>query len=140
MTITKEQFINELNNALEWEYAAAVQYVQHATVMTGAEYDAITKELIVHANEELSHAVMVSDLVSDLGGVPTINVKKREVSPNPKTMLEQDLKGEEHAIAMYKQLIKWAEELQEYGIRRILEDILIQEEEHRRDILSSLGK
>ena len=140
MTITKEQFINELNNALEWEYAAAVQYVQHATVMTGAEYDAITKELIVHANEELSHAVMVSDLVSDLGGVPTINVKKREVSPYPKTMLEQDLKGEEHAIAMYKQLIKWAEELQEYGIRRILEDILIQEEEHRRDILSSLGK
>ena len=140
MTPTKEQFINELNKALEWEYAAAVQYVQHAAVMTGAQYDAITKELVIHADEELAHAVMVSDLISDLGGVPTINVEKRETSSNPGTMLEQDLQGEEHAIAMYKQLIGWAEELKEYGMRRILEDILIQEEEHRRDLLSSLGK
>lgn len=140
MTITKEQLIGELNKALEWEYAAAVQYIQHASVMTGAEYDAITKELIIHSNEEMAHAVMVSDLISDLGGIPTIDVEKRETSSESKIMLEQDLAGEEHAISTYKKLIKDAEELQEYGVRRILEDILIQEEEHRRDILSSLGR
>jgi len=28
-----------------------------------------------------------------------------------------------------------AEQLQEYGLRRIIEDILIQEEEHKRDLL-----
>jgi len=55
-------------------------------------------------------------------------------------MLEQDLAGEELAISIYKELIGIAEELKEYGIRRILEDILMDEEEHRRDILSSLGK
>lgn len=140
MKATKELFIEELNKALEWEYAAAVQYIQHAAVITGAEYDAIAKELEVHANEELAHAIMVSTAISDLGGTPSIEVEKREISGDAKTMLEQDLKGEEHAIFMYKNLIRMAEELQEYGIRRILEDILIQEEEHRRDILSSLGK
>ena len=55
-------------------------------------------------------------------------------------MLEQDLKGEELAIKIYKKLVSQAESLGEYGIRRVLEDILMQEEEHRRDILSSLGR
>lgn len=140
MAVTKEQFIDELNVALEWEYAAAVQYVQHAAVITGPEYDAIAKELIVHSNEEMAHAVMVSNAIADLGGVPSIDVEKREVSEDAKTMLEQDLWGEDNAISIYKNLIGMAEELKEYGVRRILEDILIQEEEHKRDILSSLGR
>jgi bacterioferritin len=41
---------------------------------------------------------------------------------------------------MHKELIAIAEELGEYGMRRALEDILVQEEEHRRDLLSSLGR
>ena len=135
-----QPFIDELNIALQWEYAAAVQYVQHASVITGAQYDAIAKELIVHSNEEMAHAVMLADAISDLGGTPTADVEKREVSEDSETLLTQDLAGEEYAITMYKKLIKQAEELEEYGIRRILEDILIQEEEHRRDLLSALGR
>jgi len=138
--MTKDQFIIGLNKALASEYAAAVQYVQHAAVITGPEYDAISKELIVHSNEEMAHAVMLSDIISDIGGTPTVEVDKRHTSDNPLTLLEQDLLGENEAIAMYKNLIKEAEELQEFGSRRILEDILIQEEEHRRDLMGSLGK
>jgi bacterioferritin len=51
-------------------------------------------------------------------------------------MLKQDLKGEKHAIASYKERIAQAESLQEYGLRRVIEDILIQEEEHERDLLT----
>jgi len=36
---------------------------------------------------------------------------------------------------LYKELIAMAEELGEYGKRRILEDILMDEEEHKRDLL-----
>lgn len=137
---TKEKFITDLNKALEWEYAAAVQYVQHAAVITGPEYDSISKELVVHANEELAHAIKVAEVIADLGATPSVEVEKREISDDSKTMLEQDLVGEELAIKMYKDLINQAEVLQEYGIRRVLEDILMDEEEHRRDILSNLGK
>ena len=140
MPTNKEQFITDLNKALEWEYAAAIQYIQHAAVITGAEYDSISKELIIHANEEIAHAILVANAISDLGGVPTIEVEKREISPESKTMLEQDLAGEELAIKLYKNLIKGADELGEYGIRRVMEDILMQEEEYRRDLMSSLGK
>lgn len=138
MGITKEELIAKLNKDLEWEYAAAVQYIQHAAVISGSKYMAIQKELVVHANEEIQHAIMISEQISYLGGTPTVDVEKRELSSDSFEMLKQDLKGETHAIKSYKERIKEAESLEEYGLRRVLEDVLIQEEEHERDILAAL--
>jgi bacterioferritin len=140
VAITLEKLIEELNKDLEWEYAAAVQYVQHAACITGAEFESISKELIIHAQEELQHAVMVAEQIDFLGGVPTIDVEKREISANSLAMLQQDLAGEENAIRRYKNRIAQAEQLQEYGLRRVLEDILIQEEEHKRDLQTVLSQ
>ncbi len=138
MTISREQLIAELNKDLEWEYAAAVQYVQHASVITGAQYESIIKELLIHSQEEMQHAVMLSDQIAFLGGTPTIDVEAREVSASSHEMLQQDLVGEENAIKRYKERIAQAESMQEYGLRRVLEDILIQEEEHKRDLMTVL--
>lgn len=140
MAITKEEFIKELNKDLEYEYAAAIQYVQHAAVITGAQYDAIAKELIVHSNEEMMHANQISTAITDLDGIPTIDVDERHISDDSTVMLEQDLKGEETAIRRYKERVAQARELGEYGIARVLEQILMDEEEHRRDLMSSLGR
>jgi bacterioferritin len=137
--ITKKTLIEELNKDLEWEYAAAIQYVQYAAVMTGPEYDSIIKELVIHAQEELQHAVNVAEQIAFLGGVPTIDVERIEVSDDSKAMLEQDLWGEDNAISRYKERIAQAEALGEYGLRRVLEDILMQEEEHKRDIQTALS-
>jgi len=135
-----DQFIKKLNKALEWEYAAAIQYIQHAAVMTGPQYQGIAAEMLVHSKEEMDHAVKVSTMINDLGGLPTVDVEKREISKDSKTMLEQDLKGENIAIELYKELIKIAEDLCEYAHRRILEEILMDEEEHKRDLLGALDK
>ena len=69
-----------------------------------------------------------------------MNVEERDTSDDSKVMLQQDLKGELNAINGYKERIAQAEELKLYGLRRALEDILIQEEEHYRDIAFMLGK
>ena len=134
------ELLKELNKDLEWEYAAAVQYVQHASVMSGPEYDSIIKELLLHSQEEMQHAVSLSDQIDFLGGTPTVDVESREVSDQSLTMLKQDLAGEENAISRYRERIGQAEALQEYGLRRALEDILIQEEEHKRDLLTVIRK
>ena len=140
MTINREEFIIELNKDLAWEYAAAIQYVQHSAVITGPEYEGIQKELVIHSQEEMQHAVMLSEQIDFLGGVPTVAIEDIEVSPQSIAMLEQDLVGEDNAIMRYKQRIRQAEALGEYGLRRVLEDILIQEEEHKRDLLSALNR
>ncbi len=48
-------------------------------------------------------------------------------------MPEQDLKGEDNAISRYKERIYQTGQLHEYGLRRVIEDTLIQEEERKRD-------
>ena len=140
MKITMKKLLAELNKDLEWEYSAAVQYTQHASTINGAEFDSIQKELLIHAQQEMQHAVMLSDQIDFLGGVPTVDVEKRAISKNSVEMLKQDLWGEENAIKRYRERIGQAEELKEYGLRRVLEDILIQEEEHKRDLVNALSK
>jgi bacterioferritin len=140
MKTTMKKLLQELNKDLEWEYSAAIQYVQHAATINGAQFDSIQKELLIHAQEEMQHAVMLSEQIDFLGGVPTVDVEKREISPDSLEMLKQDLWGEENAITRYKERIGQAEALKEYGLRRVLEDILIQEEEHKRDIANAIAK
>jgi bacterioferritin len=136
--LTKAQLIDEINKDLAKEYSALIQYVQHASVITGPQYDTISAELTVHSNEEHQHAITLSDQIDFLGGVPDVNVADIHISPDSKIMLEQDLEGELDAIARYRERIGQAEILQEYGLRRALEDILIIEEEHARDLQSAL--
>nr|MBN2277608.1 ferritin-like domain-containing protein [candidate division Zixibacteria bacterium] len=138
MPITKKKLLENLNKDLEWEFAAAIQYVQHAAVMTGPHYEGVIKELIIHSQEEMQHAVTLAGQIDYLGGVPTTKVEKTSTSENSKTMLEQDLAGETDAVRRYTERIAQAEELKLYGLRRALEDILIMEEEHQRDLQTAL--
>jgi len=135
----KEELLGLLNKDLALEYAAAVQYIQHASKITGAKYQSIQKELVVHANEEIGHAIVLAEQIVFLGGDSTIEVAKRYVSEDSTEMLKQDLNGELDAVKRYKERIAQAEGIGEYGLKRALEDILIMEEEHARDLQAALG-
>ena len=136
--LTTEELVAALNRDLAKEYAALIQYVQHAAAITGPQYDNIAAELLVHATEEHAHAVSLSNQIDWLGGVPAVDVGDIHISPDSKTMLELDLDGELDAISRYRERVGQAEQLQEYGLRRALEDILIVEEEHARDLQNAL--
>jgi bacterioferritin len=138
--ITKVQLVDLLNKDLALEWSAAVQYIQHAAMLTGAQYQAVQKELLIHANEEIMHSVQLSDVITTLGGVVTTEVAERHSDADSTKMLEQDLAGELDAIARYKERIGQAHALGEYGIAKVLTDILAMEEEHARDIGTALGK
>ena len=138
--ITKEKFIELLNKDLAWEFTAMVQYTQHAGVITGAQYMAIKKEIILHAQEELAHAVILSDQINFLGGFPTVDVYEAKTSKNNVKMLEQDLDGEEDAIRRYTERIAQAEKLNLYHLAQNLRNILAMEQEHAMDLQEALGK
>jgi len=139
MTITREELIQKLNEDLENEYAAAIQYVQHAAVITGPEYQSVQKELLIHVDEEMGHAKMLADQIAYLGGTPTMNVGACYTDTISKKMLQQDLAGEKLAIKNYTERIAQAQELQLYGLEQVLKNILSDEEEHERDIAAALG-
>lgn len=140
MAIATEKLIELLNMDLELEYAAAIQYINHAAVMTGAAYGDIIKELKIHANEEVQHAMILSDQIDFLDGSPSVNVGKIMTSSNNDEMLQQDLDGEEDAIRRYKIRIEQAEELKEFALAQQLRTILATEQEHAMDLKQALGK
>ena len=140
MAITVEKLIDLLNRDLELEYSAAIQYINHAAVMTGAAYGDIIKELKIHTNEEIGHAMVLADQIDFLGGSPSVNVGKIMTSKDNNEMLEQDLAGEEDAIKRYKIRIEQAEELKEFALAQQLRTILAVEQEHAMDLKQALGK
>jgi len=137
--MTKEDILRELNGDLAYEFAAAIQYIQHAATITGGEFQSIDKELLVHVNEEISHANILAEQIDYLGGIPTMDVAERYTDRDPRRMLEQDLEGERIAIKRYKDRIMQAQELRFWGLETALKQILADEEEHERDIMEALG-
>ena len=135
-----EKLIELLNVDLSLEYSAGIQYIQHAAVMTGAQYGDIIKELKVHANEEFGHAMVLADQIDYLGGIPTVEVGQVHVSEDNVTMLQQDLDGEKDAINRYKLRVDQAEELKEVALGQQLRLILAVEQEHAMDLMQALGK
>ena len=133
------EMIKALNDDLSWEYTAAIQYIQHSGVMSGAQYGDIIKEMRLHAAEEIQHALVLVDQISYLGGTPTVKVYEAKRSKGAVEMLNQDLEGELDAIKRYKERIKQAEELQEYPLSQKLREILAMEQEHAMDLQSALG-
>jgi bacterioferritin len=140
MGVTKESLVELLNKDLKLEYSAAIQYIQHAAVMSGAQYGDIIKELKIHTTEEIQHAITLADQIDFLGGVPTVDVGKIHTSGDNVEMLQQDLAGEEDAIERYKLRIEQAEELKEFALAQQLRTILAMEQEHAMDLKQALGK
>lgn len=137
--MTKPEMIELLNADLADEFASAIQYINHAALITGARFGSIQKELLVHATEEMQHATTLADQIAFLGGKPSTAVAAVEGSDDPEEMLRQDLKGERGAVERYKSRIRQAMEMGEYGLARILQDVLVMEEEHVKDLETALG-
>jgi len=140
MNVTIKKLIDLLNKDLELEYSAAIQYINHSAIMTGAAYGDIIKELKIHVNEEIGHAIILADQIDYLGGSPSVNVGKIKTSEDNNEMLQQDLDGEEDAIKRYKIRIEQAEQLKEFALAQQLRNILAMEQEHAMDLKQALGK
>ena len=138
--ITKKKLVELLNRDLSLEYTACIQYTQHQSVLKGAMYQNIQKELIIHAQEELAHAVIIADQIAYLGGVPTVLMEPARTSADSIEMLTQDLAGENDAIARYIARVKQAEALDLYHLAQQLRLILAVEQEHAMDLEQALGK
>jgi bacterioferritin len=140
MDVTVEKLVDLLNMDLGLEYSAAIQYINHAAVMTGAAYGDVIKELKVHVTEEIQHAMVLADQIDYLGGSPSVNVGQIRTSKDNDQMLQQDLEGEEDAIRRYKIRVEQAEVLKEFALAQQLRNILAVEQEHAMDLKQALGK
>ncbi|MEW6441758.1 MAG: ferritin-like domain-containing protein [bacterium] len=140
MSITTQELIERLNEDLRWEYTAAVQYVQHSAVMTGAAHMGIRKELVVRAGEEVRHAIALAAQIHYLRGTPVADLYQVRTSRDNETMLQVELEEENEAIRRYVQRIQEAEELKLFHLAQQLRQILAAEQEHAMRLEEALGR
>lgn len=140
-----EKLLEMLNAALAEEWLAYYQYWIGARVMEGPMRSAVEPELLVHANEELNHAVMVVDRILQLGGTPILNPKdwwthaecayEEPNDPYIEVILNQNLDGERCAIDRYQKIAAFTEG-KDYATYQMAVTILNDELEHEEDIES----
>ncbi|PYJ10524.1 MAG: ferritin [Verrucomicrobia bacterium] len=137
--ISRERFIELLNEDLAREYQAIIAYVIYSQTIKGAQFNAIAKELETHAGEELSHAILIAKQIDYLNGTPVNVPKEVKVSDKAEDMLRFDLENEQETIVNYRERIRQAEAMGEFGISEVLRKIIAQEQEHFTDLADALG-
>src|ERR1022692_3077882 len=89
--VSRSRLIEQLNEDLSREDQAIISYVVYSQVLKGAEFMNIAGELEKHAAEELGHAIVVSNQIDYLGGMPTVQSKPVRTSEKARDMLRFDL-------------------------------------------------
>ena len=136
--ITREQFIDALNQDLSREYQAIIAYVNYSQVLRGAQYMNIAAELEKHAHEELAHALKVANAIDYLGGMPSVTPKEVKTSEKAEDMLRFDLDNERETIRNYRRRVKQADSLDEFAISETLREILLDEQDHLTALATAL--
>jgi len=137
--ITRAKLIELLNEDLSRVYQAIIGYVVYSQVLKGAEYMNIAGELEKHAGEELSHALIISNQIDYLGGMPTVQPKPVRTSAKAKEMLQFDLANETETIRNYTERIRQCDELGEFAMAEHIREILMDEQDHLISLATALG-
>src|SRR5580700_9742449 len=130
-SLNRKKLIELLNEDLAREFQAIIAYVNYSQVLKGAAYMNIAAELAVHATEELSHAIILSNQIDYLGGMPTTVPKAVKTSEKAEEMLRFDLDNENETIRNYRRRIRQCEALGEFAIAEQIRKILAQEQDHQ---------
>ena len=143
----RDAIIQLLNDALATELVCVLRYKRHHFTAQGMASPAIADELMVHANEEAAHADKIAKRIVQLGGEPDFEPgsllgrshAEYDDSGDLKQMLRANLRAERVAVEAYRQMIRLIGD-KDPTTRRMLEEILTDEEEHADEISDWLTK
>ena len=123
-----DKIIALLNQDLEGEHAAIIQYLVHAHAMGEGE---MACEIEAIAREEMRHFDWLAETIAGLGGTPSLERgDMRTGGESVSDWMKNDVLLEEDGIALYEEHIKT---IGNPKIKRLLKRILSDEKSHRGD-------
>ena len=137
----RDAIVKLLNDSLATELVCVLRYKRHYFMATGSNSPKIAEEFLVHANEESAHADRIATRIVQLGGEPDFSPSTLlershadyDDSNDLQVMIRVNLIAERVAVESYRQMIALIGE-QDSTTRRMLEDILADEEEHANEL------
>jgi bacterioferritin len=133
----RDDVVRLLNDSLATELVCVLRYRRHHYMAAGLASPKIAEEFLVHANAELGHADRIAERIVQLGGEPNFNpqglLERSHAEYNEPSdlteMIKANLIAERVAVEAYRQMIDLVAD-KDSTTRRLLEDILADEEEH----------
>jgi len=133
----RETVIRLLNAALATEYVCVLRYYRHYFMAKGMLADSVKAEFLEHARQEQEHAGKLAERIVQLGGEPDLNPDtltarshaEYKEGTDLRDMVRENLVAERIAIDSYREMIDYIGD-KDTTTKRILEEILAQEEEH----------
>ncbi len=141
----RDDIVKLLNDALATELVCVLRYKRHHFTAHGLASPAIAAEFLVHANEEAGHGDRLAERIVQLGGEPDFSPATLldrshadyDTSADLKAMVRANLVAERVAVEAYRQMIALIGD-KDPSTRRLLEDILHDEEEHAMEMADLL--
>lgn len=142
----REDIIQLLNDSLATELVCVLRYKRHYFTAQGRASAKIADEFLVHANEETVHADRLAQRIVQLGGEPNFapdsliarSHADYDDSADLAAMIRANLVAERVAIEAYSQIIAMIGD-KDSTTRRLIEDILSDEQEHAEELKDWLG-
>ena len=146
----RKKVIDVLNEALATEIVCVLRYKYHYYMASGIHSQAVAAEFLAHANEEQAHADRIAERITQLEGAPDFSPDGLSTRAHAEyvegedlvDMIKENLVAERIAIETYSEIIRYLGN-DDPTTRRMMEEILAQEEEHAEDmstLLEELGK
>lgn len=139
--IKKEQTIAALNNIMELELAGVVRYTHYSLMVYGYNRIPIVSWLKSNAEEGLVHAHKAGELVTLLGGHPSLKIgalletEKHDIGD----ILRESLEHEKVTLQAYYALLALTEG-QSVLIEEYAREMIVQEEMHLDEVNKMLRK
>jgi bacterioferritin len=131
----KDKIIALLNQDLEGEHAAVIQYLVHAYAMGEGE---MACEIEAIAREEMRHFDWLAETIVSLGGAPSLERgDMRTGGESVPDWMRNDVLQEKDAITLYEEHIK---AIGDPKIKRLLQRILSDEKSHQGDFEHFVNK
>lgn len=136
-----EKVLNALNNILEQEMAGVVRYTHYSFMVYGHSRIPIIKWLSSQAQESLTHASRVGELITHFDGHPSLKIghlletHQHDIS----SILKESLAHEQEGLDLYYELLNLVKD-QSVILEEFAREMIAEEEVHIGEVEKMLRK
>lgn len=137
--LDEEAVIAALNDILEAELSGVVRYTHYSLMIIGPNRIPLVGFMKEQANESLLHAQQVGEILTGLGGHPSLGIATIEETNEHSIehILQESLEHELRAVSLYRALLSTVVDRSIF-LEEFARGLIAQEEEHQLELRKML--
>lgn len=137
-----KEVLDLLSQIYKIEAAGINRYLHYSFMIMGYNRIPIQKWFRDNATEAMTHSIQIGEKITSLGGHPPIVASdiKEHGHHQIQQLLEESLKFEEEAVALYRKLAILAESLDDIALEEMAREFVKNETEHVDEVRKMMRK